>query len=66
MTKKKQTESSHKDESKTSNINFPFGNFEEMFKMMQKSCDGGKGSFGCCAMMQQMCGGTTKEPEEKS
>ncbi len=57
------TTSTPKEESQTTGFKFPFGNCEDMFNMMQNCCGSDKSSFDCCAMMQQMCGGTPKEKE---
>ncbi len=63
MTDTKQTKSAPKKESQTFGFGFHCGNFKEMFEMMKKCQGGDEGSFDCCAMMQQMCGGTFEEKE---
>ncbi len=65
MADTKHTKSTSEEESQTSGFKFPFGNFEEMFKKMQNCCGSDKGSFDCCAMMRQMCGGTSKDTEKQ-
>lgn len=65
MAKSQKSKSSTDQEFKTSEFNFPFGNFEEMMEKMQNFCSEDKGSFDCCAMMQQMRGTKTNEPEKQ-
>ncbi len=57
MADTKHTKTTSKEETQNSGFKFPCGNFEEMSNMMQNCCGSGEGSFDCCAMMRQMCGG---------
>jgi hypothetical protein len=66
MADSQKTKSTPNQKSQEPAFNFPCGNFEKMFKMMQNFCGDGEGSFNCCEKMQQMCGGAPEKSEKKS
>ena len=64
MEDQKKTESSSKDDSQKKDYNCCAGNFNEMFAKMQDLCGSNEKSFDCCAMMRNMSGETSKEPQK--
>lgn len=65
MAEKKQAESKSEEKSKGSGSKIPFGNCEEMFKMMRDSCEGGESAFNCCTVMQKLFGSELKEESKQ-
>ena len=65
MAKKQESNSKTGEQAKSHGFKFPCCSSENIAQMMKKFCEGKEGSFDCRAMMEKMCGGDRKKPDEQ-